>query len=426
MRSNSYTNLSSENTRYQISGAQSLLATKSVKQAHRPNQETLELLDTFRRMVNDCIDIGLASNVTTLKRLAMLSWPRRRQYGCPDCYKACAVSRAAGILAARKKSLRRGIPTKNPYSLKPQITAYRGFKIKNATLRIPVGKRNFLFVPLISHIVSALSDPALTARSFTLTPTSLSLCISKEVPEIECADAIGVDRNLRNLAVGNEAGVTHYDLSRTVRIAETTVKVVGSFKRNDSRIRKKIVSKYGRRRRNRTQHLLHNATKRIVTEAHERRQAIVLENIKGIRRLYCKGNGQGPKYRGRMNAWSFGEAQRQLEYKARWVGLPVIRLSRKETRGTSVTCPQCGERLQEDRRIRRKLWCGKCRVVMDRDVVAAINLSRRGRLRFDRSRAKRGLQGRAVETLKRNPTTTVILRADALKPSKQPKTWQNL
>jgi len=246
------------------------------------------------------------------------------------------------------------------------------------------------------------------------------------VPEIECADAIGVDGNLRNLAVGNEAGVTHYDLSRTVRIAETTVKVVGSFKRNDSRIRKKIVSKYGRRRRNRTQHLLHNATKRIVTEAHERRQAIVLENIKGIRRLYCKGNGQGPKYRGRMNAWSFGEAQRQLEYKARWVGLPVIRLSRKETRGTSVTCPQCGERLQEDRRIRRKLWCGKCRVVMDRDVVAAINLSRRGRLRFDRSRAQRGLQGRAVETLKRNPTTTVILRADALKPSKQPKTWQNL
>jgi len=127
-----------------------------------------------------------------------------------------------------------------------------------------------------------------------------------------------------------------------------------------------------------------------------------------------------------MNGGGFSEAQRQLEYKARWVGLPVIRLSRKETQGTSVTCPQCGERLQEDNRIRRKLWCGKCRLMMDRDVVAAVNLSRRGRLRFDRSRAQKGLQGGAVETLKRNPTTTVILRADALKPSQQPKTWQNL
>ena len=227
-----------------------------------------------------------------------------------------------------------------------------------------------------------------------------------------------MDRNLRNLTVGNESRVVQYDLSDTVRIAETTVDIVGSFKRNDSRIRKNIASKYGRRRRNRVQHLLHNSTKQIVAEAFEYRRAIVLENIEGIRTLYRKGNGQGPKYRGRMNGWSFGEAQRQLEYKARWVGLPIIRLSRKETRGTSVTCPQCGERLQEDMRMRRKLWCRKCRLMMDRDVVAAVNLSRRGRLRFDRSRAQKGLEGGAVEAVKGNPTATVILGVDASKSSK--------
>ena len=48
---------------------------------------------------------------------------------------------------------------------------------------------------------------------------------------------------------------------------------------------------------------------------------MVLEDIRGIRALYLKGNGQGRKYRGRMNAWSFSEAQRQLEYKAKWTGL---------------------------------------------------------------------------------------------------------
>ncbi|HVH14631.1 MAG TPA: zinc ribbon domain-containing protein, partial [Candidatus Angelobacter sp.] len=142
-----------------------------------------------------------------------------------------------------------------------------------------------------------------------------------------------------------------------------------------------------------------------------------------IRRLYRKGNGQGAKYRRRMNGWSFAEAQRQLEYKARWVGLPVIRLSKKDTRGTSVTCPQCGERLREDKQLRRKLWCGRCRVMMDRDMVAAINLARRGRLRFDRSRAHdNGLQGGAVEAMKGNPTPTAIPRVDAPKPSQQPKT----
>jgi putative transposase len=201
-----------------------------------------------------------------------------------------------------------------------------------------------------------------TVRSFTLTYTSLSICISKEIPEVGSTEAVGVDRNLRNLTVGNDNRVVQYDLSDTVRIAETTVDVVRSFKRSDPRIRGKIASKYGRRRRNRIQHLLHNATKRIVDEALEQRQSIVIENLEGIRRLYRKGNGQGPRYRGRMNGWSFSEAQRQLEYKARWFGLPVIRLSKKETRGTSIVCPQCGERLQEDRRIRRKLWCRKCRL----------------------------------------------------------------
>jgi putative transposase len=396
-----------------------LLALKSVKQRYQSTPEVKRLLVLFRRMVNDCIQIGISSNVTALKRLSVLSWPQRRRYECPTYYKACAVSRAAGILAARKKSLRRGILTRDPYSLNPQITAYQGFKISNNALQIPVGPRRYNYFPLSRHTLCVLSEPGVTVRSFTLTETSLSLCISKEVPEVECSETIGVDRNLRNLTVGNDEQAVQHDLSLTVRIAETTSCIISSFKRDDSRIRQRLASKYGRRRRDRTQHLLHNATKGIVAEALESRRAIVLENIEGIRRLYRRGNGQRRTHRRRMNSWSFAEAQRQIEYKARWAGLRVIRLSKKETRGTSVTCPRCGERLQEDLRLRRKLWCATCRVIMDRDVVAAINLSRRGRLRFDRSRTPRESQGGAVEAVKGNPTATVILRVDALKSRKQ-------
>src|SRR5947208_10722951 len=117
-----------------------------------------------------------------------------------------------------------------------------------------------------------------------------------------------------------------------------------------------------------------------------------------------------------MNGWSFSEAQRQIEYKARSVGLPIIRLSRRETRGSSMSCPRCGERLQSDKTLKRKLWCGNCRVVMDRDMVAAVNLARRGRVRFARSRPTLDeAQGGAVEAMKGNPTSTVILGADAPK-----------
>jgi IS605 OrfB family transposase len=226
-----------------------------------------------------------------------------------------------------------------------------------------------------------------------------------------------VDRNLRNLTVGNDQDTRQYDLSETVRIVKTTVWIVASFRRDDARIRRAITSKYGKRRTARTGHLLHTATKTIVAIAVQRREAIVLENIQGIRALYRKGNGQTREYRARMNGWSFSEVQRQIEYKARWVGLPVIRLSRRETRGSSLTCPRCGERLQSDKRLKRKLWCCKCRIVMDRDMVAAVNLARRGRVRFARSRPPIPIeaQGGAGEAMKGNPTPTVISGVDAPK-----------
>src|SRR2546425_3307270 len=79
------------------------------------------------------------------------------------------------------------------------------------------------------------------------------------------------------------------------------------FQTGRCRIRGAIASKYGRRRTARVGDLLHNATKTIVAAAVQQRQAIVLEDIRGIRALYQKGNGQGRKYRGRMNGLSFSE-----------------------------------------------------------------------------------------------------------------------
>jgi putative transposase len=371
----------------------------------------------FRRMVNESIRIGIANDVSSLRRLSLLSYNQLACYDSPGCYKLCAISRAAGILAARKKSLRRGFPNKTPYAIRPLLVSCYRFKIECGELEIPIARGKRFSIPLTKHTLDVISQPGVKVRCFTLTRNKLSLCVARDAPRIECASTVGVDRNLRNLTFGNDEETGQYDLSKCVRIAKTTVSIVASFTRDDARTKKRVASKYGRRRTSRTGHLLHDATKTIVALAVQRRTAIVLENIEGIRSLYRKGNGQGRKYRGRMNGWSFGEAQRQLEHKARWVGLPVIRLSRRETRGSSVSCPRCGERLQSDKRLERKLWCGKCRAVMDRDMVAAINLSRRGRVRFARSRPPIILeaQGGAVEAVKGNPTPTVIPGVDAPK-----------
>src|SRR5438094_175116 len=394
-----------------------VLAVKSVWQYYVPIGYILRLLELFRRMVNDSIRIGLLNDASSLRRLALLSYNQLAQYDSPSYYKLGAISRAAGILAARKKSVRRGFATRTPYAVRPQLVSCYGFKIENGGLRIPVSRGKRFSIPLTKHTLEVVSQPGAEVRSFTLTQNRLSLCIARDVPTVNCASTVGVDRNLRILTVGNDDQTRQYDLSKCVRIAKTTVCIVASFTRDDDRIRTGLASRYGQRRTARIGHLLHTTTKTTVTLAVQRREAIVLENIEGIRSLYRKGNGQARKYRGRMNSWSFGEAQRQIEYKARWVGLPIIRLSRRETRGSSVSCPRCGERLQSDKRLVRKLWCCKCRIVMDRDRVAAVNLAWRGRVRFARSRPPILLeaQGGAVEAVKGNPTPTVIPGVDAPK-----------
>ena len=149
--------------------------------------------------------------------------------------------------------------------------------------------------------------------------------------------------------------------------------VKSHFKRNDHRILEKISEKYGRLQADKSQTEIHKITARIVKLARKQEAGIALENIKGIRKLYRKGNGQGTNYRARLNSWAFGEFQRQVEYKAKREGLIVIRIN---ARGTSTKCSRCGNKMFPEEN--RMLYCSKCKIRIDRDQNAAINIRNRG------------------------------------------------
>ncbi len=129
---------------------------------------------------------------------------------------------------------------------------------------------------------------------------------------MEPAGLIGIDRNLDNVTITDSGGnIQKYDLSRATEIKEDCRQAKMGFKRNDYRIRKQVYAKYGRIQRNKVGWILHNTSASIVRQAKEKQLGIVMENLKGIRKLYRKGNGQGKDYRARMNGWSFAELQRQ-------------------------------------------------------------------------------------------------------------------
>jgi putative transposase len=412
------------------------LAKKSIKQRYQPSVELLSVIESFRQMTNDCIRAGLefgkqnSSATPSRKRLSYLCYAQlRKSYGGYSQYAICAISRAAGMLSARRKSIMRGFRTKVPYVSKAALVSCYGFKIEDGCLIIHLDSERRESIPLNSHTRAFLSDSRLEIRSFTLTKESLSICVSKNVKEIENIrpeGTVGVDRNLGNLAVGNAEIVTYYDITKLIRVAEMTRSVVKSFKRVDRRIQKRIAGKYGRRRSYRTKQLLNKVSREVVKVAKHHSHAIVFEEIKGIRKLYRRGNKQGKSFRFKMNSWPFEEIKRQIEYKAAWEGVPVVTLTKSETRGTTMDCPRCGERLQVpirgDGEHYRQLWCKVCEKWRDRDLVAVLNISRRGWLRFDHS------QGEAREAMKGNPTERdssqepVILRVDASKLGMEKKT----
>lgn len=363
-----------------------MLARKSVKQRYRPSAEIARLMSAFGDATNECIKIGFLNNASSLKRMSQLCYKQLRGYTTPAYYKLGAISRASGFLAARKKSIRRGMRVETPCAKKLVLSCCYRIKILNGKLRIPLGNKRFEFILLNSHTLAVLSEPALRVNSFVLTENALVLSLSKEVqPMKEIASTVGIDRNLRNLAVGNNRTIRIYDMSKTVEIVEMTNSIVRSFRRNDRRVRSLISSKYGTRRRNRVNQLLHRVSRQVVNEAAQSGSAIVFEDITDIRKLYRAGNGQSLRNRRIMNSWPFARIMAQIQYKAAWRGIPIIQLSSQETRGTSSLCPRCGERLQANMR-RRMMWCHRCEKWTDRDIVAAMNIARQGWVRFAQSK----------------------------------------
>ena len=366
----------------------------------------------------------------------------------PSCYKVASITRACAVVKSREKSERRGVRVSHPRPLRPVVCIISGFFITmKGRLLIPLRRDRYFDIQLNHYALEKLADKK--ARSLTITPDSLSLCYSEDVNPVPVRRVYGVDRNEKNISFGDREKVTLVEMKKIVKVRQTTREIVASFKRNDVRVRRNLARKYWRRADHRGDQLLHAAANYIVDVAAEDGAALAIEDLTGIRRLYSRGNRQGPDYRFRLNSWPHWKAKKMIEYKAAWRGLTTIPLTRSETYGSSSRCSTCGEKLRSPARDdvvhKRMLWCQACSKWIDRDVNAPLNLSTRGRSRFDRSlpfrsepqeevetRSQQATassnpvgkeEGLAGEAVTGNGTTTLILRVDASKltPRREPK-----
>ena len=348
---------------------QTVTAVKSASFRYSPPDGLSSLFEGFRSMCNDAIRVAVREKPRSRFRLIELAYESLKGYGLHTHYILSACEVAYSVFRnPRRKNV--------PYIRKPFIKlANQSYRHDHHLLRVPTTPRNYIFIMLQSSVFHAglVDDPSLERGSVTITSETVSISFAKEVVLYEPAGYTGMDVNERNATVSATDGLSRRfdELGEVVEVKERYKEIRASIAqktRGDRRVKRLLLAKYGKRERDKTKSRLNRVTSQIVDYAKEHKLGIKIEKLTGIRKLYRKGNGQSRSFRGRMNSWVLGETQRQIDYKARWEGVPVWYVN---PRGTSSHC-LCGSRVVP--LADRKVYCPMCDKTWDRDDLASKNI----------------------------------------------------
>ncbi len=357
-------------------------------------------------MVNHAIKICLDEGIRGRLRLRNRIYKEFQQrYAVVSCYPYCVAEVAWSIAKKHKRWHRRPFASR----LMMKIDA-ANYSLNYSIISLPFRKGQRILIPLEygDWQRSFLMDTTLKRGSVTITDSAIVVAYSKQTSLVEPLRKVGIDINEKSTVLSDG---TKYDLSEVARLhTEYGVRRRDSYASHpqDRKLKQKFAG--SQRERERANQFLHRISKQVVEGAKGDRQAIVLERLRGIRYAHQRGNGEGKARRGRISLWPFRQLQGYIEYKAKWEGVQVEYVSPSRT---SQTCQECGFVNRKLKLTDRSWRCPQCGCQLDRDLNAAINIERRGKipcLGVVRPEA-RGMN----EAVKGNGTTTPILRAEAPK-----------
>jgi putative transposase len=223
------------------------------------------------------------------------------------------------------------------------------------------------------HVYSATLTERAGRWTVSLTGVATELHQAERRRTTRHAVPVGVDRGITSLAVAADANGAPFEIFegvKTLREAQRTLKAAnqalarttpGSKGRERARAR---LAKTHRKVANTRRHLVHHASKALVTRC----QVLVLED------LNVAGMVKNRHLAMSISDAAMGELSRQILYKARWRGVEVRVADRFFP--SSKICSGCGGVKSELNLSQRTYSCGSCHLIIDRDLNAAINLAR--------------------------------------------------
>ena len=163
-------------------------AVKAIRFNH-DNTEILTLLETFRQMVNEGIRLGKQHNIRARNKLIAICYEEFKKCGLHTHYTLSACE----VACARLKQYRKH--RKLAYVRKPHLKLdNQTFKVKDGRLRIPVKPREFLYIDLkVREYHREFLSSNWHKGSVTVTPNSVMVSFSRNVPEIKPEGMVAFD-----------------------------------------------------------------------------------------------------------------------------------------------------------------------------------------------------------------------------------------
>jgi putative transposase len=335
------------------------------------------LLENFRLAVNNAIRAGLQARVTSRNALVKIAYKDFREQH-PRMYAQHLVSAfevACGILKNHRKRVRKGVTSRIPYVkrllMKAENQAYK-LDRKSGVIDLPIRAGCHIELRLIvsQYHRKYLDDMSLSLGSLTVLPDRVIVAFRKDAPKPYTPDSvISLDTNERSL----DGVFVEGDVAKAVKAEFPDIAIIQQRhhdrrkrlqkkKAHDRRTSKNLCRREGTREHHRIDYRLHQVANSVLKFAEERRSAIVLEDLKGLKSKRSKELNR------RLSMWPRRKLHQIIEYKAQWKGVPVIKV---DPRNSSRTCPICGK--TQYSRMGAEFKC-ECGWRLDRHINASINL----------------------------------------------------
>ena len=283
-----------------------------------------------------------------------------------------------GIYSANKqqadrffKKIKKG--KQYPISLRNDLIKIekRDTKLVKYWIRIPVaGRRGGLWLPIKPHCdfpdEFEISESKIVKKKDDF---YIHVTIHKEIAQKEsCSSILAIDLGERVIAtVCNSLDMRPIFMGREVR----------GVRRHFAWLRKRLgekkllneIKRIGQKEQRIVGAYLHDISRRIVDEAARTDSVIVFGDLKGIR---SAAKGKGKRFNRIVSNMPYYKLTEMIRYKAKWEGIPVLKVNE---RGTSKTCSVCGS---EGKRPFQGLFkCNECGYQANADFNGSMNILKR-------------------------------------------------